>query len=218
MHDQTDSPKPRSTRELNAYRHGLTGQIHILTEKDQLAYEKHCAGIRESLAPQTPLEASIVQSIADDRWRLHRAASFEDTLFAVEMSGPEEITTGNEEVDAAFAMARAWLAKGKSIELISLYETRIHRNLEKNMAELRRLKAEREAALQEALKDAETDAEIARYQEEPYEVTEPVTRHHFVFSKQEIGARVAAIRRRKSAIHELLDLRSAAFEAARQAA
>ena len=74
----TTDPGKQRTR-LNAYRHGLTGQIHILTEKDQLAYEKHCAGIRESLAPQTPLEASIVQSIADDRWRLHRAASFEDT-------------------------------------------------------------------------------------------------------------------------------------------
>jgi BlaI family penicillinase repressor len=58
MHEQNDSPKPRDRRAFNAYRHGLTGQIHILTEKDQLAYEKHCAGIRESLAPQTPLEAS----------------------------------------------------------------------------------------------------------------------------------------------------------------
>jgi hypothetical protein len=217
MQNQTDSRTPSNPRAFNAYRHGLTGQIHILTEKDQLAYEKHCAGIRESLAPQTPLEASIIQSIADDRWRLHRAASFEDTLFAVEMFGPDEIATGNEEVNAAFAMARAWLAKGKSIELISLYETRIHRNLEKNMAELRRLKAERETALQQALEEADLDAEIARYKGEPYEVTEAVRRHQFVFSKQEIGARVAAIRYRKSAQRELLDLRSAAFDAARAA-
>ena len=217
MQEQQTTSKPRDRRAFNAYRHGLTGQIHILTEKDQLAYEKHCAGIRESLAPQTPLEASVVQSIADDRWRLHRAASFEDTLFAVEMSGPDEIVTGNEEVDAAFAMARAWLAKGKSIELISLYETRIHRNLEKNMSELRRLKAEREAALQQALEDAETDAQIAAYKGEPYAVAEPVTRRHFVFSSQEIGSRVAAIRRRKSAQQELVDLRSAAFDAARAA-
>ena len=217
MSDQTESPKPRTPRALNAYRHGLTGQIHILTEKDQLAYEKHCAGIRESLAPQTPLEASIVQSIADDRWRLHRAASFEDTLFAVEMSGPDEVTTGNEEVDAAFAMARAWLAKGKSIELISLYETRIHRNLEKNMAELRRLKAEREAALQQALKEAEMEAEIAARKGERYESTQDVTQQHFVFSKQEIGARVAAIERQKRTVRELVDLRSAAYEASRAA-
>jgi hypothetical protein len=217
MHEQNESLKPRNPRAFNAYRQGLTGQIHILTEKDQLAYEKHCAGIRESLSPQTPLEASIVQSIADDRWRLHRAASFEDTLFAVEMSGPDEVTTGNEEVDAAFAMARAWLAKGKSIELISLYETRIHRNLEKNMAELRRLKAEREAALQQALEEAETDAEIARHKGEAYQVAEPVTRRQFVFSKQEIAARVAFIERRKRATCELVDLRCAAIDAARAA-
>ena len=217
MDEQTDSPKPRSTRALNAYRHGITGQIHILTEKDQLAYEKHCQGIRESLAPQTPLEASIVQSIADDRWRLHRAASFEDTLFAVEMSGPDEIATGNEEVDAAFAMARAWLAKGKSIELISLYETRIHRNLEKNMAELRRLKAEREAALQQALEEAHVKAEIAARKGESYEPQAEVRQEFFVFSKPEIASRMAVQQRRKQAMRELLDLRSAAFEASRAA-
>src|SRR5215472_11027230 len=191
MTEQTDSPKPRNPRSLNAYRHGITGQIHILTEKDQLAYERHCAGMRESLAPQTPLEASIVQSIADDRWRLHRAASFEDTLFAVEMSGPDEIATGNEEVDAAFAMARAWLAKGNSIELIGLYETRIHRNLEKNMAELRRLKGEREAALQEVLEEAQVEAEIAGRNGESYEPQTEVRQELFVFSKPEIASRLA---------------------------
>ncbi len=127
------------------------------------------------------------------------------------------IATGNEEVDAAFAMARAWLAKGKSIELISLYETRIHRNLEKNMAELRRLKAERESALQQALEEAELDAQIAAYKDEPYEVTQDVTRHHFVFSKQEIAANVAHIQRRKQARNEHSSLQSAAFDAARAA-
>ncbi len=217
MLDQTETHKPRDRRTFNAYRHGLTGQIHILTEKDRLAYDRHCQGIRESLAPQTALEASIVQSIADDRWRLHRAASFEDTLFAVEMSGPDELATGNEEVDAAFAMARAWLAKGKSIELISLYETRIHRNLEKNMAELRRLKAERESALQQALEDAALDAEIAAYKEEPYEVTQDITRRDFVFSKQEIASKIAHVQRRKQARSEHSALQSAAFDAARAA-
>ena len=157
MDEQNESPKPRNPRAFNAYRHGLTGQIHILTEKDQLAYEKHCAGIRESLAPQTPLEASIVQSIADDRWRLHRAASFEDTLFA----------------------------------------------------ELRRLKAEREAALQQALKDAEIDAQIAEYKGEPYEPQDEFRQQFFVFSKPEIVTRVTANLRRKQATQELVDLRYA---------
>ncbi len=212
MSDTTTNPRDR--RAFNAYRHGLTGQIHILTPADQLAYERHCRDIRESLSPETPLEASIVQSIADDRWRLHRAASFESTLFAVEMSGPNLVETGNEEVDAAFAMARAWLAKGKSIELISLYETRIHRNLEKNMAELRRLRAERQAALQSALHEAEVEAELAACKGEPYEVTQDFAQPHFVFSRQEIGAKVAVMRRRKEARYELFSIRGDARNAA----
>ena len=106
-------------------------------------------------------------------------------------------------------MARAWLAKGKSIELISLYETRIHRNLEKNMAELRRLKAEREAALQQTLKDAEIDAQIAEYKGEPYEPQDEFRQQFFVFSKPEIVTRVTANLRRKQATQELVDLRYA---------
>ena len=123
------------------------------------------------------------------------------------MSSPDMVETGNEEVDAAFAMARAWLAKGKSIELISLYETRIHRNLEKNMAELRRLRAERQAALQSALQEAEVEAELAACKGEPYEVTQDFARPHFVFSRQEIGAKVAVMRRRKEARYELFSIR-----------
>jgi len=31
---------------LNAYRHGLTGQIGLLTAEENEAFELHCAGIR----------------------------------------------------------------------------------------------------------------------------------------------------------------------------
>ena len=41
---------------LGAYRHGLTGQIHILTAEEQTAFESHCQGIREALAPVGALE------------------------------------------------------------------------------------------------------------------------------------------------------------------
>lgn len=42
---------PRDSRSLRAYRHGLTGQIVLLTEADRMAYEKHCQGYRKSLDP-----------------------------------------------------------------------------------------------------------------------------------------------------------------------
>ena len=51
MLDEQTAPKKRDPRALNAYRHGLTGQVQILTPADQVAYEKHCQAIDQSLAP-----------------------------------------------------------------------------------------------------------------------------------------------------------------------
>ena len=72
------STGPRTTEgrkrsSLNAYRHGLTGQIIVHTREDQEAFTKHCDGIREALAPVGALEADLAQAIAEDRWRLNRA-------------------------------------------------------------------------------------------------------------------------------------------------
>src|ERR1035438_1241296 len=76
-------PKPRDPRALNAYRHGLTGQVLILPPDDQAAYLLHCQGIQESLAPEGAMETGLVQSVADDRWRLTRAAAIENSIFAI---------------------------------------------------------------------------------------------------------------------------------------
>ena len=50
---------------LNAYKHGLTGQIHLQTAAENEAFELHCAGIRESLQPVGALEIEIAQGIAE---------------------------------------------------------------------------------------------------------------------------------------------------------
>src|SRR5271167_4441027 len=75
-------PKPRDPRALNAYRHGLTGQVLILTPDDQSAYLTHCQGIQQSLVPEGAFESGLVQTVADDRWRLARAGAIENSLFA----------------------------------------------------------------------------------------------------------------------------------------
>ena len=67
----TQEGKKRSS--LNAFRHGLTGQIVIHTSEDRQAFQKHCDEIRESLAPVGALETTLAQSIAKDYWRLNRA-------------------------------------------------------------------------------------------------------------------------------------------------
>jgi hypothetical protein len=63
-------PKPQpqgDPRTLNAYRHGLTGQVRFCTPADEQAYKKHCAGYMEDFAPKGAVETDLTQSVADGR-------------------------------------------------------------------------------------------------------------------------------------------------------
>ncbi len=193
--------KTRDPRALNAYRHGLTGQIHILTGPDFEAYKKHCNGIHESLAPQGALESDLAQSIAEDRWRLQRAAGLESSIFALGLSTPGDVQVNgsNPEIDVAFAQARTWLSEGKNLQLLSLYESRINRHVEKNMEQLRRLQAERAAALQKAVEEAELLTQLAESEGKVYDIEREfmpeLDQPKFVFSASEIARRVTRSRR-----------------------
>src|SRR5271156_1640250 len=82
------SGKPGTQRtRLNAYKHGLTGQIHILTAAEQAAFDAHCKSICEALAPVGALEIDLAQAIAENRWRLKRVAAIEDGIFALGQLG-----------------------------------------------------------------------------------------------------------------------------------
>src|ERR1700683_2755504 len=88
--------KPRDRRALSALRHGLTGQIYIFSPGEQAAYDKHCQGYHQSLAPEGALETDLAQSIADDRWRMKRAATLENSIFAAGISQPGDTVTDTE--------------------------------------------------------------------------------------------------------------------------
>ena len=63
-------PGTQRTR-FNAYKHGLTGQIHLFTPEEHTAFEKHCQPIVEALAPVGVVEQGLAQAIAEDKWRLN---------------------------------------------------------------------------------------------------------------------------------------------------
>jgi hypothetical protein len=164
---KTESGKQRS--KLNSYRHGLTGQICILTPEDQIAFEKHCAGIRDALHPAGAFELDLAQSIAEDRWRLARARALESGIFALGYSHQTGESPNHPEVDAALSQARTWLADGKNLQLLTLYEQRIHRSIEKTMEQLKALQTERMAARQKALEEAQLLAQLAYMRDQPYD-------------------------------------------------
>ncbi len=179
-------PKPRDPRAFNAYRHGLTGQVLVIPPAEKAAYEKHCRGIHQSLAPIGAMETDLAQSIADDRWRLHRAAAIESNIFALGLNEPDTVTAHHEQVETSLAMARIWLERGKEIERLALYEGRLQRRVEKNIALLRQFQHDRQAALQRL-------AEEAAVLPEPRTVPDEHLPPQFDFSTVQI-ARLAAVK------------------------
>src|SRR5580700_796520 len=81
---RTEEGKQRSRR--NAYKHGITGQIHLFTAEEHQAFETHCKSIVEALAPMGVLERQVAQSIAEGHWRLNRARAIESGIFALGQS------------------------------------------------------------------------------------------------------------------------------------
>jgi hypothetical protein len=69
--------------------------------------------------------------------------------------------------------------------LLSLYQQRIQRSIERNMAELRTLRAERQAALDRALEDAVLRAQLARSKGETYNPAADLPSPQLVFSNAE---------------------------------
>jgi hypothetical protein len=170
-------PGTQRTR-LNAYKHGLTGQIHLFTPEEHTAFEKHCQPIVEALAPVGILEQGLAQDIAEDKWRLNRARALESGIFALgqiaDESDPGPLQNDPHEIDPpemdhALSQARTWLDDGKHIQLLSLYQQRIQRSVERNMAELRTLRAERKAAREQALAEAVLLAQLAQSKGEKYD-------------------------------------------------
>ncbi|MGA2119738.1 MAG: hypothetical protein ABSH56_33950 [Bryobacteraceae bacterium] len=181
MSDQPNVPasKPRDPRALNAYRHGLTGQVHILTPDDEVAYQKHCAGIHESFAPVGGMETELVQAIADDRWSLGRAVGIEGSIFAIGVGQPTHGTSGNPQVDVALAQARVWLSEGKNLQLLSLYQHRIQRRVEKNKKMLDDLQQQRHSALERVAEEVALLTQLAASKGETYDIERDYPRQTF---------------------------------------
>ena len=107
------------------------------------------------------------------------------------MSTPPISNTGHPEVDAAFAQARTWEEAAHNLQLLTVYEQRIRRAVDKNMAQLKTLQTERKEAAAEAMKQAKLLYRLAEAQDKPYQpeaffITAPEVRES-VFSSAEIA-------------------------------
>ena len=184
----TESGKRRVS--FNAYKHGLTSKVHVHTPEESEAFRAHCQAYQAELAPVGIQETDLVQLIAEDRWRQKRARSIESNIFAAGINAHAgETESGDEQIDNALAEGKTWVEQSKFLALITLYEQRINRAIEKNTAQLRALQTARKEAYKQAQQEAihlMHEAESRGEEYKPYADFLPASAHgQFVYSPTE---------------------------------
>lgn len=209
------TPEGRAVSRLNAYKHGLTGHLDVMTDEQKQARDAFITELATDLKPVGPFECQLAHSIAELQWRLNRVAVIENNMFTAdayhqEIELPTEVQ--QPDVDLACASARTFIKNPERFQLLTVYEMRLHRRLQSEIrqfrgiqsaraaeAERQRAEAERQKAAEEKQK-AETEvrrsaalqeaAWLLNLEEEEGKTIEPagVFRHRngFVFSNSAI--------------------------------
>jgi hypothetical protein len=156
---RTEAGKQRSS--LNALRHGLTARTAALPSEDQAAYEQHCRQFQDEHQPATPTETQLVQQLADTSWRLNRIPLLEADLFA-QGSSPDTLVA--------------------ALSTLGLHNTRLSRQFQKTLDQLREIQSDRRERQLRDLKDAAAILELHKHKGIPWEPAD----HGFVFSKDQV--------------------------------
>jgi hypothetical protein len=181
---KTEDGKKRSR--LNALRHGVTGQVTTMTDEDRAAHDTFSQALIKDLAPDGAMETQLAQRIATDSWRLNRISAVEDNLFALGLNEHGGQLADHEQVNAALTSARVFTLESKTLQLLTLYEQRINRAIQKNLALLQSLQAARKVQREAAMKEAAALLKLSEMRGLEY----VPARDGFVFSTAEIHAAI----------------------------
>jgi hypothetical protein len=185
------SEEGRRRSSLNACRHNLTGQVTAMSEEDRIAHDAFSAAMIKAMAPEGALELQLAQRIATDSWRLNRSSAIEDNIFALGLfDHASEIDVDHPQLHAALTAARTFTREAKSIELLTLYEQRINRSIQKNLALLQQLQATRKAERHADAKPAARLQGVGEMKALPAEPTRGPDENGFVFSNDQIHAMI----------------------------
>jgi hypothetical protein len=185
------TPEGKRRSSLNACKTLITSKVHLCSPEEQPAYDAHMAAYKEALAPVGILEIELVAEISKMKWRQKRISSVEDSIFSQGyLDHAENMNTGHAAVDSCLAEGLVWKEQAKNLLLISLYETRMRRALEKDMAALEAMQAKRKEAYAQAENEAIRLAQLAASEGEEYDPGDdfvPASAYgQFVFSEPDL--------------------------------
>src|SRR5690349_19447553 len=179
----SQSGKAKSS--LNAIKSGLTCRTVLLPSEDAALYQAHVSEFIKHYAPVGDEEGKLVQSLADTEWRLLRIPSLEMGIYAIgrlEFAGlfPDQ----DEAVRKHLIEAQVFLAYQRQLNNLSIQESRLRRQREKDTAALRELQEKRQKQT-----EARLDAAVRQYirftKENPQTEVDPA-QFVFEFSLAEI--------------------------------
>ena len=182
---RTEEGRKRSR--MNALRHGITGQVTTMTDDDRAAHDTFSKALIDNLAPEGAMETQLAQRIATDSWRLNRASAIEDNLFALgQFQHGGDACPDVPQLDAALTSAHVFTLESKELQLLTLYEQRLNRAVQKNLALLQSLQAARKAEREAAMKEAATLLQLSEMKGLEYQPAQD----GFAFSASEIHAAI----------------------------
>jgi hypothetical protein len=178
----------RARSSMNALRHGITGQVSIMTVEDRGAHDKFVQELIAGLQPEGAVELQFASVIAEDFWRLQRIRAVENDMLALgNFSDAAAIDVDHPEIHASLTRAQTFLDQSKDFERLTLYEQRINRAIEKNRKQLGELQAERKREREQALEQACLLHQAPATPELPGNAEPaPASNNGFVFSSEEI--------------------------------
>jgi hypothetical protein len=139
---RTEQGKAKSS--LNAVKTGLTGRTVLLPTEDAEAYQQHIARYLEQYKPEGDREKELTQFLADTQWRLNRIPVLEQGIYAL---GHREFAPDFENEDPALRKTlietKTFLAYQRQLNNLSIQESRLRRQYDKDLAELTKRQQDR---------------------------------------------------------------------------
>lgn len=164
---RTAEGKARSS--MNATRHGLTGQVIVLPGEDLKLYSAFCLEFFTEWQPKGPTERHLVQTLADNQWRIHRAHAYELAIYANgQHTYGERVDTDRPDVHAALTAGVVELEHSRELDRLSRHGSRIQRDFENTLRRLQALQAERKERERQQLHNAALLEKLCEMKQEPH--------------------------------------------------
>jgi hypothetical protein len=181
---------------LNATKHGLAGRTVHLTSSEEEPYRQFHEGLFTALRPHGVLEASLVESIVDSRWRVFQISKIESGLYTIgEFENKADLANypANKAEDVCRALT--FSRKQKEFDKLNRYQTRLNRQATQDLKQLEQLQSARKAQELKDFQDASALYIQSLNTKEPFYPSD----FGFVWSEEEIFQSVSQMKLRQNA-------------------